>query len=144
MSGLLREAQKGLEEAAAHWPELRKTLTESAKLLRATQARMQDALAHRDDYDKAMKQVVVLARTYSAALPLMTEQLEDQLREQEDSLQNLGDSIDRTTAALPGWDHTASRVLETSRLLLFLMGAIFGLHGTYLTIGAWGRRRRAA
>ncbi len=105
---------------------------------------MQNALAHRDDYDKAMNQTVLLARTFSAALPLMTEQLDDQLRQQEDSLQNLGDSIDRTTAVLPEWDRTASRALETTRLLLFLMGAIFGLHGMYLTIGAWGRRRRLA
>ncbi len=143
-SGLLREAQQGLETAAARWPALRKTLSDSARLLRATQGQMQNALAHHDDYDKAMNQTILLARTFSAALPLMTEQLEDQLREQEDSLQSLGDSIDRTTAVLPAWDRTASRALEITRLLLFLMGAIFGLHGTYLTMGAWGRRWRPA
>ena len=105
---------------------------------------MQGALAHRDEYEKAMKQTVTLARTYSAALPLATEQLDERLRDQEDSLENLGDSIDRTTAVLPEWDRTATRVLETTRLLLFLMGAIFGLHGSYLTITAWGRGRRLA
>jgi chromosome segregation ATPase len=143
VAGVLREAQKGLDEAAAHWPELRNTLAQSAKLLRATQAQLRNALAHRDEYEKAMNQTVVLARTFSSALPLMTEQLEDQLREQEDSLQNLGDSIDQTAAVLPEWDRTAARVLETTRLFLCLMGAIFGLHGAYLTAGAWARRPAA-
>ncbi len=118
-SGLLRQAQKGLEDAAGRWPALRKTLTESAKLLRATQAQMEAALAHRGDYDRAMSQTIVLARTFSAALPLMTEQLDGQLRDQEGSLQNLGDSIDRTTAVLPEWDRSASRALESAAYCSF-------------------------
>ena len=140
VAGLLREAQKGVDAAVVHWPELRKTLGQSAQLLRATQQQLQNALAHRDDYDKAMNQTVLLARTFSAALPLMTEQLESQLEEQEESLRNLGDSIDQTNAVLPEWDRTASHVLQTTRLLLCLMGAIFGLHGAYLTASAWVRR----
>ena len=95
VAGLLREAQKGVETAQARWPELRKTLSQSATLLRAAQQQMHTALEHRDDYDKAMKQTLVLSRT-SAALPLLTEQMEDQLQEQDDSLKNLGDSIDQT------------------------------------------------
>ena len=136
----MREGQKGVDAAVAHWPELRKTLSQSARLLRTAQQQMQTALDHRDDYEKAMNQTVVVARTFSAALPLMTEQMEDQLQEQEESLKNLGDSIDQTTAVLPEWDRTASRVLLTTRLLLCLMGAIFGLHGVCQIAGAWGRR----
>ena len=144
VAGLLREAQQGVETAQARWPELRKTLGQSATLLRAAQAQMKTALEHRDDYDKAMKQTLVLSRTLSAALPLLTEQMEDQLQEQEDSLKNLGDSIDQTGAVLPEWDRTASRVLFTTRLLLCLMGAIFGLHGVYQMAGTWGRRPGAS
>ena len=47
---LLREAQKGVDAAVIHWPELRKTLSQSAQLLRATQQQLQNALANRDDY----------------------------------------------------------------------------------------------
>ena len=143
VAALLREAQKGVDAAVTRWPELRKTLRQSATLLRTTQAQLKNALAHRAEYEQAMDQTVVLARTFSAALPLMTEELEDQLREQEESLQNLGDSIDQTSAVLPEWDRTASRVLETTRLLLCLMGAIFTLHGAYLTVTSWGRPRAA-
>ena len=138
VAGLLREAQKGVDAAVAHWPELRQTLSQSARLLRTAQQQMQAALEHRDDYEKAMNQTMVLARTFSAALPLMTEQMEDQLQEQEDSLKNLGDSIDQTTAVLPEWDRTVSRVLLTTRLLLVLMGAIFGLHGVCQISGSVG------
>ena len=139
---LLRDGQTGLNLTTAHWPEVRGTLTESAKTLRVVQAQMQSGLAHRDEYQKDVNQVVVLAQTYAAALPVMTEQIDDQLRDQEESLQNLTDSIDRTTAMLPEWDRTASRILGTARLLLlFLMGAMFGLHGSYVAVTAWGRRR---
>ena len=128
-----------METAVARWPQLRKTLSQSARLLRTAQQQMQTAMAHRDEYQKAMDQTLILARTFSAALPLMTEQMEDQLQEQEASLKNLGDSIDQTSAVLPEWDRTASRVLLTTRLLLCLMGAIFGLHGVCQIAGAWGR-----
>ena len=140
VAGYLREGQKGVEAAVARWPQLRKTLSQSARLLRTAQQQMQNALAHRDDYEKAMDQTLVLARTFSAVLPLMTEQMEDQLQEQEASLKNLGESIDQTSAVLPEWDRTASRILLTTRLLLCLMGAIFGLHGACQLAGTWGRR----
>jgi uncharacterized phage infection (PIP) family protein YhgE len=139
-AAVLREAQKAVDAAAARWPELRKTLGQSARLLRVTQEQLQNALAHRDDYEKAMNQTVYLADTFSSVLPQMTDGLEEQLQAQEKSLQDLGDSIDQTSAVLPEWDRSASRVLETTRLLLCLGGAIFGLHGAYLAAGAWGRR----
>ncbi len=143
-SALLRGAQKSMESAAARWPELRRTLADSAQLLRATQDQLRTALARREDYQNAMNQVVLMARTYSEDLPRMTEQLGERLQEQEDSLQNLGDSIDAASAVLPEWDRGASRFLEMTRLLLYLMGAIFSLHGAYLMVGAWRRGRQAA
>ena len=75
----------------------------------------------------------------------MTEQPgRSQLEEQEDSLRNLGDSIDQTRAVLPEWDRTASQVLQTTRLLLCLMGAIFALPGSYLAASRMQMRRRRA
>jgi uncharacterized phage infection (PIP) family protein YhgE len=143
VAAMLRTAQKGLDGATARWPELRHNLAQSATLLRATQTQLKLALEHRQDYENAMDQTLTLAKTFSAALPLMTEQLESQLSEQEDSLQNLGDSIDQTAAVLPEWDRTASRILQTSQMLLCLAAAIFALHGGYLAVSAWARRAGA-
>jgi uncharacterized phage infection (PIP) family protein YhgE len=144
VAGLLRDAQKGVDRATERWPDLRHNLAQSATLLRTAQQQLQQVVDHRADYDAALAQTADLAQLYSAALPLMTEQLESQLQEQEDSLQGLQDSIDQTSAVLPEWDRTASRVLQTTRLLLCLVAAIAGLHGGYLTLNAWPRRRATA
>jgi hypothetical protein len=72
----------------------------------------------------------------------LTEQLEMELGDQEQALANLGDSIDDVNAALPGaMLDSASNMLQTTRLLLALMAAIFGLHGGYLALSTrLGRR----
>jgi chromosome segregation ATPase len=144
VAGLLREAERGVDRATERWPELRRNLAQSAKLLRTAQEQLRHVVDHRADYDAALQQTASLAETYSAALPLMTEQLESQLEEQEASLKGLQESIDQTSAVLPEWDRTASRVLQTTRLLLCLMAAIAGLHGGYQTFSAWPWRRPAA
>jgi DNA repair exonuclease SbcCD ATPase subunit len=139
VAGLLRQAEKGVDAAASRWPELRQSLAQAAKLLRATQGQLKIALDHRAEYEAAMDQTVQLAKTYSAALPLLTEQLDYDLNDQEESLKNLQDSIDQAAAVLPEWDRTASRVLQTTRLLLCLTAAVAGLHGVYLLGTTWKR-----
>jgi hypothetical protein len=62
--------------------------------------------------------------------------LEEELLQQEQSLTHLGESIDQVNAGLPACARGASRLLETTRLLLGLMAAIFGLHGGFLALGA--------
>jgi ABC-type transporter Mla subunit MlaD len=141
VAALLRDAEKGMDSAGDRWPELRKNLGRSSLLLRTTQGQLKHVLENRAEYEAAMKQTVVLARTFSAALPLWTEQLEEELLEQESSLETLGSSIDEVTAVLPACSNTASQILVTSRLLMALVGLIFALHGTHLILGArLGRR----
>jgi hypothetical protein len=134
LAGVLRQAQKGIEGAVEHWPELRKNLGRSAELLRLTQRQLKHALEHRADYEEAMQQTLVLVKTFSAALPLLTEQLDEELRDQEQSLSGLEASIDEVGVALPGYAQTASHILTTTRLLLVLVGVIFSLHGGYLLV----------
>jgi uncharacterized phage infection (PIP) family protein YhgE len=141
VAALLRDAQKTVDGASGRWPELRKNLGRSSVLLRTTQDQLKHVLEHRAEYEAAMKQMVVLARTFSAALPLWTEQLEDELLEQESSLDNLAGSIDEVTAVLPACSSTASRILVVARLLMALGGGIFALHGMHLVLDArFGRR----
>jgi hypothetical protein len=54
------------------------------------------------------------------------------LEEEDQSLQQLENSINEVTVALPEMSQSASRVLRLTRLLLYLGAAIFGLHGVYL------------
>ena len=138
---LLRHTQKAIETAMQHWPELRKNLGRSAVLLRETQAQLKHVLTHRSEYDASLQHTLVLSRTITAALPLLTEQLEMELDDQEQALSNLDDSIDDIREALPGCARNASNILQTTRLLLLLMSGIFGLHGGYLIVDVWLGRR---
>ncbi len=141
VGALLRQAQKGVDLAMQRWPELRKNLGRSSALLRRTQAQLKHVLTHRAEYEASLQHTLVLSRTFSAALPLLTEQLEMELDDQELALSNLGDSIDDVRASLPSYGRSASGILHTTKLLLALMAAIFGLHGGYLVLSArMGRR----
>jgi uncharacterized phage infection (PIP) family protein YhgE len=134
LAGLLRQAQKGIETTVERWPELRKNLGRSAALLRLTQGQLRHAVEHRAEYEASMQQTLVLAKTFSAALPLLTEQLDEELRDQEQSLTGLEASIGEVGVVLPVYARTASRVLVTTRLLLVLVGVIFAVHGGYLVL----------
>ena len=64
-----------------------------------------------------------------------------ELDDQEAALTNLDDSINEVRESLPSFARGASRILQTTRLLLLLLAAIFCLHGGYLIAGArLGRR----
>jgi uncharacterized phage infection (PIP) family protein YhgE len=138
---LLRQTQTAVESAMERWPELRKNLGRSSALLHNTQKQLKHVLTHRAEYEASLQHTLVLSRTFSAALPLLTEQLEMELGDQEQALSNLGESIDDVGEALPAYARGASSILQTTRLLLVLMAAIFGLHGGYLMLSArLGRR----
>jgi chromosome segregation ATPase len=138
---LLRQTQESIETALQRWPELRKNLGHSSVLLRTTQKQLKHVLTHRADYEASLQHTLVLSRTFSAALPLLTEQLEMELDDQERALANLGDSINDVREALPNCAQSATNILQTTRLLLVLMAAIFGLHGGYLLLSVrLGRR----
>jgi hypothetical protein len=77
-----------------------------------------------------------MARTFSAALPLLTDQIDDDLGEQERSLVHLGQSIDSVTQVLPDVASTASGLFQTTRLLLAMVALVIALHGGYLILTA--------
>lgn len=138
---LLRQTQKGIDNAVTRWPELRKNLGRSSVLLRNTQTQLDYVLTHREEYEASLQHTLMLSRTISASLPLLSEQLEMELDDQEHALTNLDDSINDVRDSLPGFARGASNILQTTRLLLLLLAVIFGLHGGYLIAGArLGRR----
>jgi hypothetical protein len=137
----LRQADQSFESAAKVWPELRKVLTRSATLLRDAQARLRPALDRPEDYERAVQDTRLMARTFSEALPLVTDQLEDDLYEQEKSLGRLRDSVKHLTASLPEVSATAGNVLHTARLLIALTALVFALHGAYVILTLFEKPR---
>jgi hypothetical protein len=77
-----------------------------------------------------------LADAFTSLLPLYTQQLDNQLKEQERALGDLSHSIDEVGAALPPCALSANRIVQTGRLLIWLVAAIMALHGAYLTLSA--------
>jgi DNA repair ATPase RecN len=144
MAAVLRQAQKGADAAAAHWPDARRAFGRSAELLRAAQTQLRSAVEHRQEYERSLEQTVVLARAFAAALPLLSDQLEGELREEEQALADLGGSLDEASAALPAYGESAARILQTTRLLLALGAVAFALHGGYLLLGGLLGPRPAA
>jgi uncharacterized phage infection (PIP) family protein YhgE len=130
----LRQAQKGIDGAVTRWPELRKTLSRSASLLKAAQRQLGNVVEHRREYEQALDETVSLTEEFADRLPQFTHHLDGQLRDQEQSFDDLGRSIDEVSAALPAYALTASRLVQATRLLLWLVAGIVGLHGAYLII----------
>jgi uncharacterized phage infection (PIP) family protein YhgE len=137
----LRQAQKSMETAMAYRPELRTTLRHSAEVLRASGSQLDRVLQSRQQYEAAMHQTISLAETLSVLLPRLAQQLAAQLQEQERALDDLGQSIDEVSTALPAYRHTTTQVLQTGRLLMWLVAAVVALHGVYLVLSVWLGRR---
>jgi len=144
LAAALRRAEVGFDVAVARWPDLKRLLGRSADLLRSARGQLDFTLEHRHEYEAALQQTVSLAEAFASMLPLMTEHLDQQLREQELALDELGQSIDDFSDVLPETAHQTVRMLQTLRLLLFLVAAGVSLHGVYLMLGIVMRRRLAA
>lgn len=128
----LREAEKAISTAALNWPALRTGLTKSATLLRTTQKQLQGILANREDYQSMLDQSIQLTSMFAQSLPVLLQQLESGLEQQEESLANLGDSIDQVSEAIPGAAQTTRRLLRMIRLLLLLVAITVLVHAGYL------------
>jgi hypothetical protein len=140
----LRQAQQSIDMAVEHWPQMRTTMGRSAAVLRATQSQLNQALENRQEYEAAMRQTILLAETFAILLPDFTEQIDRQLAENEFALKDLGQSIHEVGTTVPVYERTAVRMVQTARLLLWLLGPIFALHGLYLVWSGRPRRKRRA
>jgi chromosome segregation ATPase len=134
----LRQAQQGIDAAVQRWPQLRAGLSRSSDLLKATQKQLDQALENRQEYESALRQTIFLAKTFAIVLPEFTDQIDRQLAQHEQSLGDLSQSIHEVGESMPVYGRTAIRLVQTARLLLWLLAPIFALHGLYLV---WTARR---
>lgn len=122
-------------------PDVRDTLQRSATLLRTSSNQINKALEHRDGYEETVKQSVALAEMFVATLPLLTEQLDNRLAEEDHALTELGNSLDEVQNALPEYSRMTADVLFCGRLLAWLGSALAAMHAGYLILSAsLGRR----
>lgn len=122
-------------------PELRATLARSAGVLRTSSKQLSKALEHRDDYEETMRQSVALAELFASTLPLLTEQLDGRLAEEEHALNELAGSLEEVRACLPVYATTSVHVMQSGRLLAWLGASLAALHAGYLILSAsLGRR----
>jgi TolA-binding protein len=135
----LRKGQTALETTQARWPQLRSTLKRLTVVLRTTGAQLDQAVDHRQDYESALEQTVQLADTFNIMLPLVTDQLDGRLDEEEQTLNDLGRNLDDVGQALPGYAQTTGRLFAAGRLLAWLLAGIVGLHGCYVALNAIAR-----
>jgi ABC-type transporter Mla subunit MlaD len=132
VAATLRQAQKGIDVAVARWPDLKNDLSKAATVLRSTQGQLRQALDRRQEYEAALKQSIVLAETFATLLPVYLESLDRQLEQQEDGLDNLSQELDGVSSAIPEYAHATNRLVETARLLVWLVAAIVLMHAGYL------------
>ena len=130
--GHARARRKGVDAAVAKWPQLKTDLSHAAVLLRSTRGQVRQALERREEYEAALKQSIVLAETFATLLPIYLESLDRQLEQQEEGLGDLSHGLDEVTAAIPEYGKATNRLLDTARLLVWLVAGIVLLHGAYL------------
>jgi hypothetical protein len=141
VSKALRQGGKGLDTTLARWPEMRASLERMSSVLRSTKQQLDRAVEHRHDYENAMRETVQVADMFVTLLPVVSEQLDDQLDEEDQALAELGRSLADVHAALPHYSKMTIRLLLIGRLLAWLVAAIVGLHGCYLIMSIkMGRR----
>ncbi len=137
----LRQAHKGMNNAIARWPELRTTLARLGTTLKVTHQQLDQALQHREEYEAAMKQSILVGDAFAELLPLVTDQIDGRLEEEEQALSELGQSLEEVKAALPVYADTTTHLLQAGRLLAWLIATLIGLHGCYLMLSVrLGRR----
>jgi hypothetical protein len=136
VAAALRQAQKGIDQTVQNWPQTQATLTRLAGGLQETGNRLNQVVEHRQEYETAMRQTVRLAETFISLLPMMTDQLEGRLDEEDRTLVDLGQSLDEVQNALPVYAQAASRLCQAGRYLAWMVALIVGIHAAYLIAGA--------
>lgn len=128
----LHQAQRGLQDTARQWPELRKAVLASARVLQTTQEQLDRALNSKEEYEDALAQTIALADASATLAPLLFRETLRQLEGQEKSLDQLGNSLGEVGDILPHYGHTAGQLIHTGRWLAWLVAAIVLLHALYV------------
>jgi hypothetical protein len=139
VSKALRQGRRGLDSTLSRWPEMRDSLERMSTVLLSTKRQLDRAIDHRHDYETALRQTVEVADKFVALLPLVSEQLDDQLDEEDQALADLGQGLAQVRGALPNYLNMTVRLFGIGRMLSWLLAGIVGLHGGYSILSARDR-----
>lgn len=138
----LREALKaiahGLELVAqALHPDnddMRKGLREAVQLLRSAQNQLNEAMDRQPEIESWKKETAALASQIAHTVPLVTRKLATRLREEEQTLNSLKQSLDEFRGPLPAYEAKTIRAVAAARWLCWLAALLVSLHGIYLLL----------
>ena len=122
LAAALRRAEIGFDVAVARWPDLKRLLGRSADLLRSARGQLDFTLEHRHEYEAALQQTVSLADAFASMLPLMTEHLDQRLREQVGP-GRAGPGIDDFSDVLPETAPDGADAADAARRAAVLVAA---------------------
>jgi len=128
----VRAVKRQVEGVAGRAPKVRTGLDRLADILRKRQADLRELIDHPASYRTSLANTLKLLDAVAAALPPLTDNLDNRLEREDQSLEQLEHSVHQVTVAMPDVSRTACRVLIVTRLLLCVGAAIFGVHGGYL------------
>jgi len=126
---LLRQGEENLGPAIANWPKVQTSLTRAAEVLRKTQEQLGRAIGNKDEYEQAVKASAMVARTFTAALPALADQLEVDLTHQEESLDELRGNLEQIRGRMPGFADGLVSLVRVAWWLLWLVAGILLLAG---------------
>lgn len=130
----LRESSRGINSTVSSWPALQKSMQASAKLLRSTQSKLKVALENESSHKQALLESMKTADSLARVMPMVSEQLDEQLQNQSKSLDALQGSMTRVNQNVPSLSATAINVLTTVRWLLWVFACIIAVHGAHLLL----------
>ena len=127
----LRQVRAGTIEADRGLQQLRTSLGDFANLLRWFETNLRQGA-----FRSSLGQTLIVLTAFVEALPVLTDSLETELEEQDQSLGRLEDSVKHLTSTLPEGGRTAARLIQMTRVLMLLMGSISLLHGAFLIMSS--------
>jgi len=140
VSTALRQAQKGIDTTVARWPDLRTNLKRTSELLKLSSQQLNYALQHREEYEAALEESTELAENFATMTPLLIQQIDAQMEEQQRTLTDLETSLDDVGDSIPSYKHSAMDLVFAGRLLAFLFAGLVGLHGAFVAVSEWRKR----
>jgi hypothetical protein len=138
LAATLRQAAKRIDTTVSRWPELRTTLTRLAEMLQQARGELDTAMHHRDDYEETLRQTVQLAEALAVTLPILMDQFAGQLDQQDHALEELGRGVEEFGKLLPAYQRGSLHLVQTGRLLSWLIAIFMLIHMTYWLAGSPG------
>jgi methyl-accepting chemotaxis protein len=133
----LRQSRELSTVAQKRLNEMRTSLVDFAGVLRRLETSLREA-RQKGTFKSTLEQTLTVLAAFVDALPVLTDSLENQLEEQDQSLGRLQTSVDRLSETLPQSGREAARLVQMARLLMLLIGGLFLLHGAYLILACLG------